>query len=89
VKRVVSFAVLAIAAVITVPPPAFACQVHHSQAGNTAAVSDQKCGNIPYVKMQVSALTSGKEDLAARGVRNDSHRSTGTRGGRIFQDYFF
>ena len=85
-KTGVSFAILAIAAVITVPPPAFACP---ASPGNTASVSYKKCGNVAYVKLQVSASTSGKEDEAARGVRNDSYRSTGTRGGRIFQEDFF
>jgi hypothetical protein len=88
VKRDVSFAILAIAAVITVPAPAFACQVYQSPSGNIAASGHQKCGNTAYSKIQVSALT-GKDDMSARGVRNDGHRSTGTRGGRIFQDYFF
>jgi hypothetical protein len=91
-KILVSFAIFAIAAVIAVPPPAFACQIHEHAAGNTAVVGGKECRNVPSVKVQVSALTSGKEDVAvgkenaARGVlRNDSDRSTG----RIFQADFF
>jgi hypothetical protein len=116
-KTIVSFAICAIAAVIAVPPPAFACQVHnrltrntsavvtvpplavacqiHDRlARNTAAATDKKCGNVSYVKMQISALTAdnltaGKEGAEACGLPNNGHRAAGTRAGSIFQADFF